>query len=325
MVNPPLQITRQAPTDDPFNTEILAPEQQEIDIIIEFPDKHQRPLVRTTLYVDGQIIDENKQEPFDQFTWDLTGYTLSGQHSVIVEAVDSLGLSKTSMEIPVTITVIQPPRGVSAFFAKYRLYITIGAISLAALVLLAVLLTGRVRIPTLRTRREEKRAFEDPLTQPLQVGAAAPTPLKEKKKRRASTNSTTKPTGREKLPKPPVDVSAYFARFNADDTPASVSPIPLLDPEITFGSDPVQSKYVLDDPSISSSHARLKHNEQDEYFLYDAGSIAGTWVNYEPITREGHRLNHGDMVHFGQLIYRFYLSKPSVESKPKVEPEQTLE
>jgi predicted component of type VI protein secretion system len=87
----------------------------------------------------------------------------------------------------------------------------------------------------------------------------------------------------------------------------------------------VQSKHVLDDPSASSLHARIKSSEQGEFFLYDAGSIAGTWVNYEPVTREGHRLSHGDVVHFGHLNYRFYLSKPPEAPKPKVEPEQTVE
>ena len=88
LVAPPLQITRQAPESDPFNTRVLVPEQQTFKIIVEFADKHPRPLVRTTLYVDGQIVDENTAEPFDTFTWDLKVYNLSGEHQVVVEAVD---------------------------------------------------------------------------------------------------------------------------------------------------------------------------------------------------------------------------------------------
>jgi hypothetical protein len=303
LVDPTLQITRQAPADDPFNTEILLPEMQEIEIIVEFPDQHKRPLVRTTLYVDGQIMDENTQEPFEKFTWDLKPYTISGQHMVMVEAMDSLGLSKTSMEIPVTLMVVQSPRGASAFFAKYRMYITVGAIALAALVLIAILLTGRVRIPTLRMRREKQRAYEDPLTQPIQTVVPA------RQKRSASA----------KQPKPVVDAPAYFARFNTDDTPAAVTPIPLSEPETTFGADPVQASHLLDDPSIAPLHARIKHTEDGEFILYDSGSIAGTWVNYEPVTREGCRLGHGDVVNFGQLMYHFYLSKPPEVPRPKVE------
>jgi hypothetical protein len=313
LVDPTLQITRQAPADDPFNTEKLLPETQEIEIIIEFPDQHKRPLVRTTLYVDGQIMDENTQEPFEIFTWDLKPYVISGQHTVIVEAVDSLGLSKTSMGIPVTLLVVQSPRGASAFFTKYRTYITFGAIALAALVLLTVLLTGRVRIPSLRMRREKQRAYEDPLTQPIQAVVKSPSSGRQKK------SASAKP------PRPLVDAPAYFARFNADDTPAAVSPIPLSEPETTFGADPVQASHLLDDPSIAPIHARIKHTEDGEFILYDSGSVAGTWVNYEPVAREGCRLGHGDVVNFGQLMYRFYLSKPPEASQPKVESDQTAE
>ena len=98
----------------------MAPDKQKVDILVEFPDGHQRPLVRTTLYVDGQIAAENKTAPFDSFTWDLSGYKQSGEHKMVVEAVDDLNQSKMSMEIPVSVTVIEPPHGVSAFFGRYR-------------------------------------------------------------------------------------------------------------------------------------------------------------------------------------------------------------
>jgi predicted component of type VI protein secretion system len=87
----------------------------------------------------------------------------------------------------------------------------------------------------------------------------------------------------------------------------------------------VQASHLLDDPSIAPIHARIKHTEDGEFILYDSGSIAGTWVNYEPVAREGCRLGHGDVVNFGQLMYRFYLSKPPEASQPKVESDQTAE
>ncbi|MGE5641997.1 MAG: FHA domain-containing protein, partial [Byssovorax cruenta] len=93
---------------------------------------------------------------------------------------------------------------------------------------------------------------------------------------------------------------------------------PLAEKDMSFGTDPVQSKRVLDDPSISPLHARIKQTEDGSFIIYDHGSIAGTWVNYEPITREGQRLAHGDHIHFGQLVYRFDLSQPPAESEPKI-------
>ena len=170
-----LQITRRAPEDDPFNTEVLLPATQEIEIITEFPDGHVRPLTRTTLYVDGAIMDENTAEPFNLFTWDLSAYTSSGEHQIMVEAVDSLGLSKSSMAAPVIVTVIQPPNGISALLAKYRTPITFGAIILAGLVLFMILLSGRLRIPSIRAAQEARRADADPLTQSVQAVAESAT------------------------------------------------------------------------------------------------------------------------------------------------------
>jgi hypothetical protein len=313
-VSPPLQITRQAPPEDPFDTEILLPSEQAISIIVEFPDRHNRPLVRTTLYVDGQIADENTAEPFDQFTWDISAYTISGEHQMVVEAVDALGLSGTSMSIPVTLTVIKPPRGASALLARYRQPITFSAIAIAGLVLAAILLTGRLRVPSLREAREARRAHEDPLTQPIRV--VAEQPVEEKpppRKRRAAkkTSAAPKPKRLESAP-------ASLIRLASDGQPATSNPIPLSEKEITFGTDPVQCSQVLDDPSLSSLHARLRRTEDGGYLLLDNNTIAGTWVNYEPVPREGYRLSHGDVIHFGQLIYRFTLRTHPAVPKPKV-------
>lgn len=317
-VTPALQITRQAPADDPFNTELLLPETQMIEIIVEFPDGHPRPLTRTVLYVDGIAADENTAEPFNIFTWDLTAFTASAQHLITVEAVDILGLSKTSMGLPIMVTVIKPPSGPAALLAKYRTPITFGSIILAGLVLFFILLSGRLRIPTLRAAQETRRAEADPLTQTIQVGAteeAAPVVLASsgKPKKRRTTSRKT-----ESAPKSSREAAASFIRINPDGQFAAVAPILLAEKETVFGTDPVQCTQILDDPSISSVHARLRLTDDGGYLMQDNNSVAGSWVNYEPVPREGYRLMHGDMVHFGQLMYRFMLKIPPVIPTPKI-------
>lgn len=316
LVAPALQITRQAPEEDPFNTEILLPESQEIEVIIEFPDGHPRALTRTTLYVDNVIVDENTVAPFDTFTWDLKPYTVSGQHQVVVEAVDVLGLSKTSMSIPVMVTVIKPPSGPAAFLAKYRTPITFGSIILAGLVLFIILLSGRVRLPTLRKVQEDRRIQSDPLTQPIPVVVQEPIAAPETKKKAPKRRTSSKKT--ESLSKSSVDAAASLIRLGVDGQFAAVAPIPLAEKELVLGTDPVQCAIVLDDPSLSSIHARIRQTDDGGYLLQDSHSIAGTWVNYEPVQRDGYRLKHGDMVNFGQLSYRFMLKTPSPLSSPKV-------
>ncbi len=315
-VAPVLQITRQAPAEDPYNPEILLPESQQIEIIVEFPDGHPRPLTRTTLYVNGVAVDENTAEPFTFFTWDLTAYTTSGEYQIMAEAVDVLGLKKTSLALPVTITVIKPPSGPAAFLAKYRTPITFGSIILAGLVLFFILLSGRLRIPTLRAAQEARRAEADPLTQSIQTvedsAPPAPAPERKTKKRRAPSKKT------EADSKSAVEAPASFIRLNPDGQAAAVAPIPLAEKEVVFGTDPVQCTQILDDPSISSVHARLRLTDDSGYLLQDNNSTGGTWVNYEPVPREGYRLAHGDMVHFAQLMYRFMLKSAPDIPNPKI-------
>lgn len=317
-VTPSLQITRQAPEEDPFNTELLLPETQEIEIIIEFPDGYERPLARTVLYVDGIAVDENTAEPFNTFTWDLKPYTISGEHQLTVEAVDTLGLNKTSLPLSVLVTVIQPPSGPGVILAKYRTQLTFGAIILAGLVLFGILLSGRFRFLSLRTIQEERRAQNDPLTQPISVLAeqtiAAP-PVKEKTQKRQS-----KPKKEKTVPKSEKEAEASLIRINPDGGVAAVPPIQLNGKEIIVGTDPVQCTQILDDPSISSVHARIRATDDGGYLLQHVQSIAGTWVNYDLIPREGYRLAHGDMVNFGQLRYRFMLRTPPPARIPRITP-----
>ncbi|MBI5943401.1 MAG: FHA domain-containing protein [Chloroflexi bacterium] len=317
-VTPSSQITRQSPADDPFNTENLLPAAQELEIIIEFPDGHVRALTRTTLYIDGQIADENTVEPFNKFNWDLSAYAESGEHQVVVEAVDILGLSKTSMAVPVVVTVVKPPSGPAAFLARYRTPITFGAIILAGLVLFLILLSGRLRIPTMRAAQAARRAEADPLTQSVAAGMEVPAPIAPvaagKSKKRSTPPKKAVAGTRSKKD----SQAASFIRINAEGQAVAVAPIPVIEQEMVFGTDPVQCSHILDDPSISSVHARLRQTDDGGFLLLDNNSIGGTWVNFEPISREGHRLAHGDMVHFGQLIFRFTVAVPPVVSDPKI-------
>jgi len=70
---------------------------------------------------------------------------------------------------------------------------------------------------------------------------------------------------------------------------------------------------------ISPLHARISRLDQDQFKLFDEGSGSGTWLNYAPVSQYGARLEHGDQVQFGAIIYRFeiYQSNPR---KLKVEP-----
>jgi len=313
-VSPPMKITRQPPADDPYNPEVLLPERQTIEIIVDFPDGHPRSLKRTALYVDGQVVDENTSEPFETFVWDLSLYKRSGQHEIIAEAEDELGLQKSSIGIPTTLTVIQPPRGIRGLLARYGQYLGWGAMGLAGLaVALVILLRGRSGSALFRKRRATRQRFEDPLTQPVMTMTEPPASAAKRSKTLPRRANWLQPKP-ARLPEAP----AYLTRLINGGEPASAVPIPVLEKDLTFGTDPVQSMRVLDDPSISPLHARIRQTADGGFMIYDHGSVAGTWVNYEPVTREGRRLAHGDRIHIGRLMYRFDLNQPPAEAEPKI-------
>jgi len=106
-----------------------------------------------------------------------------------------------------------------------------------------------------------------------------------------------------------------------DGQPISAPPIPLTGEEVTFGSDPTKATSMLDDPSVSPLHARLKQGPDGGFILSDEKSTAGTWVNYEQI-REPRRLQHGDVLHIGQISYRFMLRNPPEKPQPHLTPEK---
>lgn len=308
LLSPPAQITRQN-LEDPFDVENSQPTSQPIELLVEFPDGHQRSLVRTALYVDDELVQENLSAPFEKFTWNLRGYLNSGTHSLRVEAVDSLGLDSSSAPITVDVIVIQPPGGLWGLILRNNVAIVTMAVVFAGLVLLLVIFFGgRNTLNRLFEGRRARARQLDPLTQPVPASVEPPTsPLPA---------ANPFPWIRRKAPPPP----AYLVKLTPEGQPAPGDPIILSVPELTLGADPTQATNVLGDPSISPLHARIQRMPERYFLLMDNRSVAGTWVNYESIPQEGRILAHGDVVNFGSLTYRFVLGKPPAVKKPTVEP-----
>lgn len=300
----PAQVTRAAPPEDPYNTEILLPGELPLEVLFDFPDGHPRPIVRVALYVDGELAAENTSGALDQFTWDLSGYAVSGQHTLKVEATDSLGLTGESLSLPVFVTVLKPRGGPLIWLARYRFVIVWSVVAAAGLALLAVLFGTRVRRARSQ-RRAKRRQYADPLTQPVPAVLEPPTGRRT--------------TPRRTRPDQVTEAAARLVRLHPDGRPAPASPIPIAGPEVTLGADPVRSSIILDEPALSPLHARIRQTEAG-YILFDQNSTAGTWVNYEPVTHEGYPLKHGDRVHFGNLMVRFELRNPPEVSEPLIAP-----
>ena len=310
LLSPPIQIIRQNP-DAPFNIESFSPAEQQISILVEFPDGRVRSLKRTTLFVNGEKVAENTTEPFTHFTWNLRSYVATNEYSLKVEVEDTLGLSQMSASVPIQVSVVQPPGGMAGLVLRNSTAITITFLVLAGTVVLGIIiLGGRRGLASIAERRKTRSAKTDPLTQPVPAKVEAAT---------NAGRANPFPWLRRRDPPAP----AYLARLDADGSPFAADPIALIGREITFGSDPTQATVVFDHPSLSLLHARLRREPDGSYTLLDQNSIAGTWVNYELVPREGQVLRHGDVIHFGNLTYRFVLAKPPAPRKPTITPIKT--
>lgn len=73
----------------------------------------------------------------------------------------------------------------------------------------------------------------------------------------------------------------------------------------------VHNQIVLDDPTVSGSHALIIYGDGG-FNLLDLASSNGTWINGERLANRSHRLCHGDRIRIGRLTLTF--RDPNVES-----------
>lgn len=302
---PPAEITLR-PLSPQMGSTGLEPSQQVLQVLVDFPDGRLRPLARTALYVDGQLVEEKNSPPYDRFTWDLSPYSRSGQHVLQVEVVDTLGLAGKSIETVVDLTVVQPAANPwIGLLTNIPLVVGLSSLLLVALFTLALILAGRISPQTLRIPLGSRRRSRP--AEPLPAAAGG-----ERRLRSISPGRIAGWVNRLNWPQRRLAprANAFLLPITGDVEEAPVVPIPITVEEATLGQDPSQATLVLDEPSVQALHARLVRSEEGGYRLSDEGSVAGTWVNYLPVPKEGVLLEHGDLIHIGRVCFRFQLRQP---------------
>ena len=284
LLSPPPLITRSETWIPEQKKSLLIPLNQPILIAVEFPDGHTRPLASSRLFVDGILAQENTMEPFNQFTWDLTSYLENGAHNLRVEVTDTLGLSRSTISTPVDLSIQLRPSLLSPSNLD-RLAILFAILLAGAAIVLLLIFMGR-RGWSSDSRRKKKKEYLDPVTQPVHI-RQEPTLLRQ---------SSASGAGGARRGKPPCLV------LQGEGVPAEVT---LDDDDLTLGSDRRQADILLDSPSIDPLHARVTRDANGNCNISDLGSVAGTWVNYSPISTTGVRLEDGDLVRIGQMSFRF--------------------
>lgn len=322
-VSPPIQIQRKPPLEsaagsaDEISFADYIPVEESLQVVFDFPDGRKRDLSRTALFVDGNLVAENTAAPFDHFTWDLRAYSTDDTHLLRIEATDTLGVTGSSVEIPVNISVLQVKTS-SWLVIQRNLPLLVGlAFLLSCAILALVLVTGGHLRPKAHRPARRKARRQKQISQPDDLSISA-------------ENSPSTFSGwMTRLHWPHLATGQNILAFlrpldETADLPGS-TPIAITTEEITIGGDPNLASLVLNDPSVDGLHARLVHQADGSFMLIDENSVAGTWINYSPIPREGASLEHGDLVSFGRISFRFNLRQPGSVRKPVVSPQSGSE
>ena len=334
-LSPPAGITRESPAVKPSGGissgpvgASLEPRQQTIEIMVEFPDGHPRALTAARLFVDGKLVAENTQEPFTRFTWDLSGYSQSGKHILTAEVQDVLGLANHTIDTPVEVKVVAPIVNVVNSIQNNNMVFSLAATGLAGLAMAVVLALGW------RWRVRSRRAGQGSLADSMEAEGFSPK-TRPSRRRSAAAEEPTRPSWaaahkltapRVVLPERPVwprpetlsAPAARLIRLGEECQPVAGNPLPVVSREITFGRDPALATCILDMPSVEALHARLRQVENGHFWLSDEGSVAGTWINFAPVSKEGTQIEHGDITHIGRAAFRFQLEKPGHIRKPTI-------
>ena len=334
LLNPPAKIARMfagQPTPGTSNAlSDLEPVQETLNLQVSFPDGHVRPLVRTSLFVDGVEVAKNTTPPFEQLVWDLRSYIQDGTHTVKIEAADDLGLIGQTTEMSIKISVPSPTQEVVAVVSQKRLLVIgITVFISASILVLVLILGGRIR-PRLHPGqvsplsgsaanarisgyRERLRQLRDPVTQPVKIVST----LATKSKARAKGWKERLPWLKSK--EKAVPALAYLVPLVGTDEPTLPAPLKIIADESTLGSNAQKASLVIADPSIEDLHARIQR-EGNHFRITDTGSVAGTWVNFERVNQEGRILAHADIIHLGRVGFRFNLAEPGAPRKISVTP-----
>ena len=331
-LSPPLEIIREnVATLSETLSEIdqYTPENLLIEILIEFSDGIPRPLVRSTLYDNGVVVDQRTSEPFDKFNWDLRPYESTDRHLLQVEVVDSLGLRNTTIPQPIDILVKQSPQKIFSILIDNAPIIAGATTALAGSILLLVLVINGHIQPRSFGKRRRKRSTKEIREKDGGLVQREPLIQKSDPSSRKFPNwshffwwthrkaSNTRGASQSQ-------VVAYLEHLDTNGVGRKVESIPLKIGTSSFGKDPSKAMVVLDDKALNDLHAKLVLSPDLTCHLYDEGSIAGTWLNFSQVSKGGEKVHHGDIIHIGRIGLCYKVADKSLVPKPIILPMESF-
>ena len=290
-ISPAIAITRTAPLNAVNPQESLDPDQVMYSIIIEYPDGKPREIIQSRLIVDGQVVDERTQEPFDKFIWDISAIETTGEYKIKAEITDSLGLASETIETSVMVTVDLPNPDSSSLQSRQEIGLWIsGGILLAALIILIVWGGWNfIQSATFSNLTNILFSVFKRSSQP-QIPFAA-----------------------EEL-----TILASLIPINTILDENEGERITLASQRITIGSSPEKASLVLSSSEIASAHAQMRLKD-NTFWLRDLDSPEGTWLNYIRVSGKPVELHQGDIIHFGNKGFRYTILEGQERPRPHIQ------
>ncbi len=289
-VNLPGQIIRSTSVTNKDQIDFLAPIDQSVDILVEYPDGYERVLSSSRLLVDGEVAAVSSQPSFDRFKWNIIGYKTNGKHLLQVEVTDELGLTNRSVEVPVEIVIILPAINRWAdFWNGGGIYILLGLIFAAGVLSTVLFLNWRNRSQT-KDSLQPPGSRKDPVSQPVKI-------------RQDKAKKNQKPSRSQPFPK---YKTVALIQVNRDTESTPGYDIPIGERKFTIGSDRQIADVVLNAEGVAPRHTLIWTDHNGNYFAANAVPGVTTLVNDNPVPDEGVTLSQGDLIRIGAITYRFH-------------------
>lgn len=275
-------------TDPQDPVEAYLPAAADFEVEVSFPDGHPRKISSIQLFADGNLVSECRTPPCSGIRWGLTGVSASGTFQLELAVHDELGMEGRTEARQLTIEVAYPSAW-EVFRVKY-----LGPASIIlALVLAGGLLTLAVAAMNGAGLWRNRTASITPdfLFPAAEGSYPAQSNLRRKQIRKREFGGE-------------VEQSPSAALVTLEPADSRSPAIAIAAEDFILGRDVKAAPGVIDDPSVSSRHARIVKMQDGAPWIFDLGSTAGTWINFEEVPREGRALRDGDRLNLGRAAFR---------------------
>jgi hypothetical protein len=265
------------------------PSAVDLKVEVTFPDGHPRRIVSMQLFADDRLAAVCDQSACDGVHWNVSGYSHSGPVSLRLAVSDELGLEGQTAERKLDVEVWRPSGG-EVFRARYLLPLSI---ILAVAAAVGVLIAGIANLHRAQTAQAAGALIFPPAKNNL--------PLRWKGWKGLWENISRRP-------RPAADAGETYVLL--EPLAPSGRPLAVSADNTTAGRDARAAALLVDDPSVSPLHARITRMGDGAPWVFDLGSAAGSWINFEEIPPEGAPLRDGDRLNFGRAAFRVRLKPP---------------